>query len=1033
MPESQSYPVQHSCPSHHGISNMKHLILAIAVTAAATAQTVTTRTIDTGSGAITGQNISHHLIGGYPAMSYSETVVNSTFSEGRSRAIFFVRNSQVDGSGTWLKSIVHTGPYSGNSINTPESSVMEIEGKPAVVFHKPDGLWLARNTAADGSGAWGYTQISPSASFGPLDSAILDGKPAVVFCENEDLKIARCSTADGTSIWHINQIDASASAFYSDGSIQGSISLAIVEGNPAVTYRAETGPIDMGDFTDFTTSQLRYARCSSADGAGAWTITQVHEAPYQDIDSYFQNSLAVVDGKPSVAFYHGGDLYFSRAAAVDGGGSWTTTAIETAGTTGVYPTLLTLAGFPSIAYYKPTGADLRLTRCDTADGTGTWTPVAVETTGSVGSYARMIVADGNPAIAFFNATNSGIHWTRNSFADASGSWTSTPVDDGSDTGIVGSYARLNLIGGNPAITHFDTIAATYGRSKFARATDGLGATTPWTSVSSSSIPAGFTHLTAYDLNGFPAIPFFSAANKLSLLRNSAADGSGTWTTTILDNTNGYTHKSNLASIGGVPAIAYAGEEGATNNTLKLVRNSAADGNGAWSISVLSGQQAVSSPMLAEIGGLPALVYLDPTFSLRFTRNSAADGSGTWTTTTVSVANSPAVHGLFESGGFPAIVFTRFDSATQQQQTYVSVNSAADGSGTWTEMSIFSWSGTDFYNGAGSFAFVAGHPALAYVSGNSRELRLRRSITTSFSGPWETWIIDSSSMTRGPAMLDLGAGTTGIAYQDMTRSALRYAYLDFSTSSTSALKIEKDGATVIPGNIHVTFEETVIHAAAAGQSLTLTNTGGTPLDLTGVSISGTHADQFTVAGAPTTLAAGASTTLTLEYTPDHTTSNRHNATLVITSNDPVHPSIDISLAGTPRPMDALETWRFTHFGSVLDEGDAALSANPDNDGLDNLFEFSVGTDPNVPTSYTPTLELVDGNMEFTYTRSKQAVAYGVSFSVPWSETLVSTAELWDWNYDDTVQTVISETTTTETVKAVVPMGTAGRRFLILEMW
>lgn len=133
------------------------------------------------------------------------------------------------------------------------------------------------------------------------------------------------------------------------------------------------------------------------------------------------------------------------------------------------------------------------------------------------------------------------------------------------------------------------------------------------------------------------------------------------------------------------------------------------------------------------------------------------------------------------------------------------------------------------------------------------------------------------------------------------------------------------------------------------------------------------------------------------------------------------------------MDLLETWRFTHFGTVLETATSATYANPDNDGFDNFFEFSVGTNPNSPNLYTPTLELVGGNMEFTYTRSKDAVAYGVSFNVPWSETLISTEEFWDWNYDDTVQTVISETATTETVKAVVPMGTAGRRFLILEPW
>ena len=1006
---------------------IKHIFLALALAAIATAQTITTRTVDTGSGATTGQNISHAIIGGCPAVSYSETVANPTSSEGRTRRILFARNNAADGSGAWVKSIVHTGPYNGNSINTPGSSLMEIDGKPAVVFHKTDGLWLAKNTAADGSGAWGNTRISAFTNAGPLDSAILDGNPAVVFREEAELKIARCATSDGTSSWQINPIDTSQNTIF------GSISLAIVDGSPAVAYRTEAGPIDMGDYTDYTHTQLRYARCETADGTGTWTVTQVHEAPFIDVDTYFQNSLAVMDGRPSIAFYYSGDLYYSRASTSHGTGVWTTTAIETAGTTGSYPTLLTVAGIPTIAYHKSTGTDLRITRCDTADGTGTWTPANVETIGSIGTHARMILASGNPAIACFDATNFGIKWTRNSQPDASGLWSAVIVDDGSDTGIVGSYASLARIGGNPAITHFDTLATSYGRSKFARATDASGASSTWTSSSSSSIPAGFTDLAAYDLNGQPAIPFVSSANKLSLLKNSSADGSGTWTTTILDTTNAYSYISNLTTIAGFPCIAYAGQDGAASKTLKLARNSASDGSGTWSIVTLTGQLTESSPILAEIGGCPGIAYRDSSYALIFTRNSAVDGSGAWTTTTISVVNGTVGHSFFEYGGFPAVVFTRYNFTDLRTHAYFSVNSAIDGSGTWSETDIFTLATSDYFSRAGSFAFIGGHPALVYVSGSARELRLRRSSTPAFSGPWETWIIDASGMTGGPSMLDLGGGTAGIAYQDQTRSSLRYAYLDFSSAATSALKIEKDGSMAIPGNIQVMFEETVIHATATAQTLTLINAGGTPLDITGLSLTGSDAAQFALTAAPATLAAGASITVTLAYAPDSSTSNIHSTTLVITSNDAVHPSVSVSVTGTPRAMDTLEAWRFNHFGTVMDEGDAAGGANPDSDGFDNFFEFSTGTDPNSLNLYTPTFVLINGNMEFTYTRSKEAVAYGVSFNVPWSETLISTDEFWDWHYDDTVQHVISGTSTTETVKAVVPMGTAGRRFLRLEPW
>ena len=44
------------------------------------------------------------------------------------------------------------------------------------------------------------------------------------------------------------------------------------------------------------------------------------------------------------------------------------------------------------------------------------------------------------------------------------------------------------------------------------------------------------------------------------------------------------------------------------------------------------------------------------------------------------------------------------------------------------------------------------------------------------------------------------------------------------------------------------------------------------------------------------------------------------------------------------LNALQSWRQTHFGTAADEGDAANAADPDADGHANLLEYALGTDP-----------------------------------------------------------------------------------------
>jgi hypothetical protein len=86
-------------------------------------------------------------------------------------------------------------------------------------------------------------------------------------------------------------------------------------------------------------------------------------------------------------------------------------------------------------------------------------------------------------------------------------------------------------------------------------------------------------------------------------------------------------------------------------------------------------------------------------------------------------------------------------------------------------------------------------------------------------------------------------------------------------------------------------------------------------------------------------------------------------------------------------------------------------------------------PTLATTPSFQTQVTGGNIEFTYTRSTAAVLVGKTFHVPWTETLNNL----DWSETGSTQTILTDNGTTQTVKATIPAGTSGRRFVRLEVW
>ena len=206
--------------------------------------------------------------------------------------------------------------------------------------------------------------------------------------------------------------------------------------------------------------------------------------------------------------------------------------------------------------------------------------------------------------------------------------------------------------------------------------------------------------------------------------------------------------------------------------------------------------------------------------------------------------------------------------------------------------------------------------------------------------------------------------------------------------------------------------------------------------------------FTISRAPATITLGnltniydgltksatASTTpggLPVEITYDGTA----NAPYQVGSHEVTAIIVDEHYEGSTSGMlvisDAhtdLESWRFAHFQSYADAGNSANSADPDYDGIQNLMEFALGLNPKLPSTLPATLVINGNQMEYTYTRSKAALA-SVSYTLEWTDSL--SAGSWITSNVSEIAPPLFDNGILQTVKVVLPKG-GDRRFVRLRV-
>lgn len=841
-------------------------------------QTVTSVTVDIGNGAVTGGTSSLAVVAGNPAIAY----FNST--DGK---LMFARNSNATGTGTWTVSVVDIiGAGSGG---TPYPSLVYygLPATPAISYYDSvnGDLKFARNSASDGSGTWTISIVDSPGNVGTYSSlAAVAGNPAISYYNltNGDLKFARCSASDGSGPWTITTVESA-------GVIGQYSSLGIVNGNPAISYY------------DATNGDLKFARNTAADGSGSWTIvtavssgfvglyssmTVINGNPaisYFDITSGVAlslvratdangsawsspvtvnntvnyagpSSLNVINGNPAISFYDGvnADLKFVRSTDVNGiAGSWSgPVTVDSVGSVGKESSLVVVSGTPAISYFDETNGDLKFARSSDASGaTGTWTATTADSgfqSGDVGRHSSHAIIQGNPAVAYYDASNRAVKFARNSQADGSGTWTISTVTTAGD--VDSRPLSLAVVAGNPAIVFYNPADHTL---KFARnsASDGTGT---WT-VSTAFDLGGFVakYLSLSVISGNPAVSYdlvVGANASLHFARSNTSDGSGTWVDNNIDTSAILGQFTSLAVVNGTPAISYSGAQG-----LKFARSPTANGSGGWSKTIVD-PTSTSDTCLTVVNGNPAITYISS--GLKFARNSVADGTGAWTLSVVD-------NNLSVTGGLSAAMIGSVPAATYLASSTIkfALNSAVDGTGVWTNITIPNTL-VPVASGTSLIALTNGKPAVAYCQNSVFDLI------------WSTFAFHEIAIEQ-PAGSELADGA--------------------SKNITVALG----------------FPQTL--------SFTIRNYG-VGEDITGLTVTkdGTDAGDFVILTNPVSPIAGplGSTNLLVQFNPN--TAGAKTAALHIASNDADENPYDINLNGTA----------------------LSFSQDTDGDGMNDASEFQL---------------------------------------------------------------------------------------------
>ena len=341
-------------------------------------------------------------------------------------------------------------------------------------------------------------------------------------------------------------------------------------------------------------------------------------------------------------------------------------------------------------------------------------------------------------------------------------------------------------------------------------------------------------------------------------------------------------------------------------------------NGTRGASLTLTDNAADSPesvALSGTGSLPAGEYLFDGFESGSTSAwTLFNGGGTAAAETTTV-NSGTYAAALTNASSGQLVGLHANLASAQAQTYTrfcfdlhgitaSIVLAqardANGNSLWEVDYDVSRHGLDsyFWNGARTrYDLYSATNLLAADQWYCAEVQSTETTT----GTGQLWLNGTS---LGTVSGDLSTAAVYAQLYLWNNAAVGTAYMDDVIVSSSyngpvgagTAPLPIPGATLSPTAL--TFDNQPINTASAAQAVTLTNSGAAPLTITAIGFTGTNSGDFaqtnTCPLSPSTLAAGASCTVNVTFSP--TASGSRSASLSISDNASNSPQA-VTLSGT----------------------------------------------------------------------------------------------------------------------------------------
>jgi hypothetical protein len=214
--------------------------------------------------------------------------------------------------------------------------------------------------------------------------------------------------------------------------------------------------------------------------------------------------------------------------------------------------------------------------------------------------------------------------------------------------------------------------------------------------------------------------------------------------------------------------------------------------------------------------------------------------------------------------------------------------------------------SDFFSTTQSFSLTANPNALSIAQGNSGTSTItvtdydgfNGAVTLSASGLASgvtAQFVPNPATTTSTLSLTVGAGAA-LGTSTITISGVSGS---LSNQTTLSLTVTASGPIASLSPASLTFAKTVVGATSKPQTVTLTNTGVSTLNIASIAPSGDFAIQSTTCGS--TLAAKAKCTVKVTFTPTQT--GARTGTLTFTDNAPNSPQT-VALSGTGVAQAAL---------------------------------------------------------------------------------------------------------------------------------